>query len=111
MSSVKVPLLELKNAASVSKMRRSLKGHKGHIAQKTTIDFHPNFLVIDGPFKSEVIDVKCGFRDRISVNGRQLSVTLDDLPETEFVELVVDRKANKLTLIAEGLKVTMLGAS
>ena len=53
MSSVKVPLLELKNAASVSKMRRSLKGHKGYIAQKTTIDFHPNFLVIDGP---------CGFR-------------------------------------------------
>lgn len=92
-------------------MRRSLKGTKGHIAKLTTIDFHPNFLVIDGPFKSHVMDVKCGFRERISVNGLQLSVTLQDLPDTEVVELVVDKASNKLSLIADGLKVTILGVS
>lgn len=111
MRSVKVPFLEFKNAAAVAKMRRSLKGPKGHIAQNTTIDFHPNFLVIDGPFKSHIINVKCGFRERISVNGLQLSVTLQDFAEADFIELVVDKKSNKLTLIHDALKVTIVGAS
>lgn len=111
MRSVKVPFVEFKKAATVAKMRRSPKGAKGHIARLTTIDFHPNFLVIDAPFKSHVMDVKCGFRERISVNGLQLSVTLQDLPDTECIELMVDKASNKLTLIADGLKVIMLGAS
>lgn len=110
MRSVKVPFQAFKNAAAMSKMRRSLKGENGHIAKKTAIDFHPNFLVVDGPFKSQVLDVKCGFRERIAVNGLQLSVTMNDLPEADFIELVVDKKANKLTLISDGQQVTILGA-
>ncbi len=109
MQSVKIPLAEFIKAAAVAKMKRAPKGARGQIERRTILEFHPNFLVVDAPFQSQVIQVKCGFRETFIINGLQLSVTLQKLPKAEFIDLCVDKKSNTLLIMCEGLKITLKG--
>lgn len=109
MQTVKIPLPEFMKACAMPKMKRAPKGARAQIERRTILEFHPNFLVVDAPFQSQVLQVNCGFRETFIMNGLQLFVTLQKLPKAAFIDLSVDKKSNKLVIMCEGLKVTLTG--
>jgi hypothetical protein len=88
-NTVSVPFAELLKFAAAPKMKRMPRGVKGHIEKHTIIEFHPTFLVVDAPAQSNVIQVKCGFRQSVKVGSQHLAVTLQKLPKAETMSSLV----------------------
>lgn len=109
MKFIKVPLTELLQASAAPKMKRMPKGVKGHIERHTILEFHPNFLVVDAPTQSNVIQVKCGCRETFKIGSLHLYVTLQKIPKAEFVELALNPKTNNLIVRCDGLEVNLVG--
>ena len=109
MQFIKVPLAEFLKATAAPKMKRMPKGVKGHIEKHTILEFHPNFLVVDAPTQSNVIQVKCGCRETFKIGSQHLYVTLQKLPKAEFAELALDSKTNNLIVRCDGLEIKLVG--
>ncbi len=107
-NTVSVPFAELLKFAAAPKMKRMPRGVKGHIEKHTIIEFHPTFLVVDAPTQSNVIQVKCGFRQSVKVGSQHLAVTLQKLPKAETIELGYNAANNSLIVRSDGMEVSLV---
>lgn len=108
MNFIITPMDELLKAAAVSKIKKMPKGVQGNMDKYTIIEFHPNFIVIDAPTQSNVIQVKTGIRQNIKINSQHLITTLQKLPKSENIELGVDNKSNLLIVKSDGLQIKLV---
>ena len=107
-NTVSVPFAELLKFAAAPKMKRMPRGVKGHIEKHTIIEFHPTFLVVDAPTQSNVIQVKCSFRQSVKIGSQHLAVTLQKLPKAETVELGYNPANNSLIVRSDGMEVSLV---
>lgn len=106
---VNLKISELLTATEPSKIKRMPKGVKGYLEKNTVLEFHPNFLVVDSPVKSQVINVKCGFRSTIKVGAKHLFVTLQKISEYDFVEFGIDQENDMLIVKFGATQVKIVG--
>ena len=104
---ITVKVSELKAAVMLPKMKRAPRGASSSIPKTTILNFEDGSLLVEAPTHTTALIAEGNVQAKAVVDAAQLKKTLEKLPNTEYIELTVDKQNHKFIMKVAALKVAL----